>query len=36
VNATSKVYTLILTAVWTLFVAWDLIGIPHGPGWPVR
>ena len=30
-------YTLILTVAWTLFfVAWYLIGIPLGPGWPVR
>jgi aminobenzoyl-glutamate transport protein len=30
-------YTLILTVVWTVFfVAWYLIGIPLGPGWPVR
>jgi aminobenzoyl-glutamate transport protein len=30
-------YTLILTVAWTLFfVAWYVIGIPLGPGWPVR
>jgi aminobenzoyl-glutamate transport protein len=30
-------YTLILTVAWTLFfVAWYLIGIPVGPGWPIR
>lgn len=30
-------YTLVLTVAWTLFfVAWYLIGIPLGPGWPVR
>ena len=30
-------YTLILTVAWTLFfIAWYLIGIPLGPGWPVR
>ena len=30
-------YTLILTVAWTLFfIAWYLLGIPLGPGWPVR
>ena len=30
-------YTLLLLIAWTLFfVAWYLIGIPLGPGWPVR
>ena len=30
-------YTIILAVAWTLFfVAWYLIGIPLGPGWPVR
>jgi aminobenzoyl-glutamate transport protein len=30
-------YALIVTVVWTLFfVAWYLLGIPLGPGWPVR
>ena len=30
-------YALILTVAWTLlFVAWYLLGIPLGPGWPVR
>ena len=30
-------YTLILTVVWTLFfIAWYVIGIPVGPGWPIR
>ncbi len=30
-------YTLILTVAWLLFfIAWYLIGIPLGPGWPVR
>jgi aminobenzoyl-glutamate transport protein len=30
-------YTLILTVAWTLFfVAWYVVGIPLGPGWPVR
>ena len=30
-------FVLILTVVWTLFfVAWYLLGIPLGPGWPVR
>ena len=30
-------YTLILTVAWTVFfIAWYLIGIPLGPGWPVR
>jgi aminobenzoyl-glutamate transport protein len=30
-------YTVVLTIAWTLFfVAWYLIGIPLGPGWPVR
>jgi aminobenzoyl-glutamate transport protein len=30
-------YTLVLTVAWTLFfVAWYLLGIPLGPGWPVR
>lgn len=36
-NSTSKVYALILTVVWTLFlVAWYVIGIPLGRGRPVR
>jgi aminobenzoyl-glutamate transport protein len=30
-------YALIVTVVWVLFfIAWYLIGIPLGPGWPVR
>ncbi len=30
-------YTLILTVAWLLcFIAWYLIGIPVGPGWPIR
>jgi aminobenzoyl-glutamate transport protein len=30
-------YTLIMTVVWALFFAlWFLLGIPLGPGWPVR
>jgi aminobenzoyl-glutamate transport protein len=30
-------YALIVTVVWTLFfIAWYLLGIPVGPGWPVR
>jgi aminobenzoyl-glutamate transport protein len=30
-------YALILTVVWTLFfIAWYALGIPLGPGWPVR
>jgi aminobenzoyl-glutamate transport protein len=30
-------YTIVLAVAWTLFfVAWYLIGIPLGPGWPVR
>jgi aminobenzoyl-glutamate transport protein len=30
-------YTIVLTIAWTLFfVAWYLIGIPLGPGWPVH
>ena len=30
-------YTLVLTVAWTLlFVAWYAIGIPVGPGWPIR
>jgi aminobenzoyl-glutamate transport protein len=30
-------YAIILTIAWTLFfVAWYLIGIPLGPGWPVH
>jgi aminobenzoyl-glutamate transport protein len=30
-------YTVVLTVAWTLFfVAWYLLGIPLGPGWPVR
>ncbi len=30
-------YTLVLTVAWAVFfVAWYLIGIPLGPGWPVR
>jgi aminobenzoyl-glutamate transport protein len=30
-------YALIVTVAWTLFfVAWYLVGIPVGPGWPVR
>ncbi|HEX6021398.1 MAG TPA: AbgT family transporter [Solirubrobacter sp.] len=30
-------YALIVTVVWVLFfVAWYLLGIPLGPGWPVR
>ena len=30
-------YVVVLTILWTLFfVAWYLIGIPHGPGSPVH
>jgi len=30
-------YTIVLTVAWTLFfVAWYLIGIPLGPGWPIH
>ena len=30
-------YTLILTVAWTVFfIVWYLLGIPLGPGWPVR
>ena len=30
-------YTLVLTVAWVLFfIAWYAIGIPLGPGWPVR
>jgi aminobenzoyl-glutamate transport protein len=30
-------YTLVLTIAWALFfVAWYVIGIPVGPGWPIR
>jgi aminobenzoyl-glutamate transport protein len=30
-------YTLILTVAWLFFfIAWYLIGIPVGPGWPIR
>jgi p-aminobenzoyl-glutamate transporter AbgT len=30
-------YTVIVTLAWTLFfLAWYLIGLPLGPGWPVR
>ncbi len=30
-------YTIVLTIAWALFfVAWYLLGIPVGPGWPVR
>jgi aminobenzoyl-glutamate transport protein len=30
-------YTLVLTVAWILFfVAWYVIGIPVGPGWPIR
>jgi aminobenzoyl-glutamate transport protein len=30
-------YTLVLTVAWILFfIAWYAIGIPLGPGWPVR
>ena len=30
-------YAIVLTIAWTLFfVAWYLIGIPLGPGWPVH
>jgi aminobenzoyl-glutamate transport protein len=30
-------YAIVLTVTWTLFfVAWYLIGIPLGPGWPVH
>ena len=30
-------YTIVVMIAWTLFfVAWYLIGIPLGPGWPVR
>jgi aminobenzoyl-glutamate transport protein len=30
-------YTLVLTVAWTLFfIAWYALGIPVGPGWPVR
>jgi p-aminobenzoyl-glutamate transporter AbgT len=30
-------YALIVAVGWTLFfVAWYALGIPLGPGWPVR
>ena len=30
-------YTVVLTIAWTLFfIVWYLIGIPVGPGWPIR
>ena len=30
-------YTLVLTVAWTLFfIAWYALGIPVGPGWPIR
>ena len=30
-------YALIVTVVWTLFfIAWYVIGVPVGPGWPIR
>ncbi len=30
-------YAIVLTVGWTLFfVAWYLIGIPLGPGWPIH
>jgi aminobenzoyl-glutamate transport protein len=30
-------YALVVTVVWTLFfIAWYALGIPLGPGWPVR
>jgi len=30
-------YTLVLTVAWTaFFIVWYLLGIPVGPGWPVR
>jgi aminobenzoyl-glutamate transport protein len=30
-------YTLVLTVAWAVFfVVWYAIGIPVGPGWPVR
>lgn len=30
-------YALVVTVVWVLFfIAWYLIGIPLGPGWPIR
>jgi aminobenzoyl-glutamate transport protein len=30
-------YTLVVTAVWVLFfIAWYVLGIPVGPGWPIR
>jgi aminobenzoyl-glutamate transport protein len=30
-------YTVVLTVAWTLFfIAWYALGIPVGPGWPVR
>jgi aminobenzoyl-glutamate transport protein len=30
-------YTLVLTVAWTLFfIAWFVLGIPVGPGWPIR
>jgi aminobenzoyl-glutamate transport protein len=30
-------YTLVLTVAWMLFfIAWYAIGIPVGPGWPIR
>jgi aminobenzoyl-glutamate transport protein len=30
-------YTIVVTIAWTLFfVAWYLLGIPLGPGWPVH
>jgi aminobenzoyl-glutamate transport protein len=30
-------YTLVITVAWTLFfIVWYLLGIPVGPGWPIR
>jgi aminobenzoyl-glutamate transport protein len=30
-------YTLVVTVVWVLFfIAWYALGIPVGPGWPIR
>jgi aminobenzoyl-glutamate transport protein len=30
-------YALVVAVTWVLFfIAWYLIGIPVGPGWPIR
>jgi hypothetical protein len=37
VCAVETVDALVLTMTWTLFfIAWYALGIPVGPGWPVR